>query len=375
MTPFRQIFLDNGSALRELWAGMNPPNDENGRGGSGTTSRPRWPTIIGFNVPGHDTRHESAAGSHSCVFHAPSFVCGGFVLSDDDPAADLGPFSLSKDGPGPTTCPAPRRWQQQQQLSSLTARFIPGKSIQCFPQGNNDPPAYNDVTGFRPISAVAHDGSSDPASAGGPFHPQKMQSRSSDAPGPSLSDLGKGVPLSSVPASWPLYIVDLDMPVGDRVIVEADRGKHLGIVINDSITLNGVAYGDGGQQGSEKEINPKMIYGRAQPRDNQQLLAKAQNELRALQFCQNKVRQKKLPMEVIDAEYEWFVVHESPGPNLLTRDEIQGSTKLTFYFIAEKRIDFREPVRDLFRGPSTRRWYGIMPGGVVVDFSFCGDCA
>ncbi|KAI5990786.1 hypothetical protein EDD15DRAFT_2197878 [Pisolithus albus] len=118
------------------------------------------------------------------------------------------------------------------------------------------------------------------------------------------------------------------MPVGDRVIVEADRGKHLGIVINDSITLNGVG---------------------AFEREQRQLLAKAQNELRALQFCENKVRQKKLPMEVIDAEYEWFVVHESPGPNLLTRNETQGSTKLTFYFIAEKRIDFREPVRDLFR--------------------------
>jgi len=131
-----------------------------------------------------------------------------------------------------------------------------------------------------------------------------MQRRTSDAPTPNLNDLGKGIPLSSVPASWPLYIVEfkagrtylfyltdltLDIRVGDLVIVEADRGKDLGTVVNDTITLKEVeafereqrervAYGDGGplspggQQGgggSKKEINPKMIYGKAQPHDTQ----------------------------------------------------------------------------------------------------------
>jgi len=32
-----------------------------------------------------------------------------------------------------------------------------------------------------------------------------------------------------------------------------------------------------------------------------------QDEVKALQLCQNKVRQKKLPMEVVDAEYQWWV--------------------------------------------------------------------
>jgi hypothetical protein len=117
-----------------------------------------------------------------------------------------------------------------------------------------------------------------------------------------LSDLGKGLPLSSVPASWPLFIVEFkagrtdlfyltdlsqDIRVGDLVIVEADRGKDLGKVVNDSITLKeveafqrevrereagevmspggvGVAAGTG-----KKEINPKMIYGKAQAHDTQ----------------------------------------------------------------------------------------------------------
>lgn len=42
----------------------------------------------------------------------------------------------------------------------------------------------------------------------GPYYPQQMQRRTSDTPTPGLSDLCKGVPLSSVPASWPLYIAE-----------------------------------------------------------------------------------------------------------------------------------------------------------------------
>jgi len=34
-------------------------------------------------------------------------------------------------------------------------------------------------------------------------------------------------------------------------------------------------------------------------------MTKMQDEVKALQLCQNKVRQKKLPMEVVDAEYQW----------------------------------------------------------------------
>jgi hypothetical protein len=57
-------------------------------------------------------------------------------------------------------------------------------------------------------------------------------------------------------------------------------------------------------------------------------------------------------MEVIDAEYQWCVLHlllvyfTYTAPLLLyCRDR----RKLTFYFVAEKRIDFRELVRELFR--------------------------
>ena len=41
---------------------------------------------------------------------------------------------------------------------------------------------------------------------------------------------------------------------------------------------------------------------------NRPLAVKNQDEIKALQLCQSKVRAKKLPMEVIDAEYQWYVL-------------------------------------------------------------------
>jgi len=57
-----------------------------------------------------------------------------------------------------------------------------------------------------------------------------------------------------------------------------------------------------------------------------------------LKICRGKVRQRGLPMHVVDAEYQ-FDRH-----------------KLTFFFEAEGRVDFRELVRDLFSMYKTRIW-------------------
>jgi cell fate regulator YaaT (PSP1 superfamily) len=195
----------------------------------------------------------------------------------------------------------------------------------------NQPPQY-----FGTVAANRTRAGSDAAQGGQQGH---------------FQDLGRGVPLHSVPASWPLYIVEfkagrtdlfyttdptLDVRTGDLVIVEADRGKDLGKVVNDSITLAEVeafqrqqaaasaAYdepmsptasgaGAGAASTSKKEINPKMIYGKAQPQDTHLLVTKMQDEMKALQLCQQKVRQKQLPMEVIDAEYQWYVFTSSLG--------------------------------------------------------------
>lgn len=170
--------------------------------------------------------------------------------------------------------------------------------------------------------------------------------------------------------SGPLYIVEfkacrtdffcvaegsgLEVHIGDLVIVEADRGRDLGKVIREDVTLSQVralkaqqareqAMAMGGlQDESEKtnvnNIQPKLIYRLSQPSEIAMLLVKNQDEQQAMLVCQAKVRQRKLPMEVLDGEYQW------------------DRRKLTFYYYASQRIDFRELVRDLFKIYKTRIW-------------------
>ena len=408
ISPFvrdiNQILLDESSALRELWPGMNPPRDllPDG-GGSGTTSRrhsvsivqPRRGNVVGFNAPSNDFGpEETPRGSF-----APGYGIGrggGLKLTDDDLASDLGLAGLSlNDGPPPSsstshlppsqpaslpifaplsrsppsrdlmsayqpinlTIPTgsysrnigtpsegefslggnspPRQGMYEKHLAEqhhhgqqqdLQPRFIPGQGIQYLPnqqsqQQQQPPPSPQYTRNRAPSYSGAAVGSPiSPTSTRAinpqqpPFYPQ-TQRRPSDAHnvasptsatshgGASLQDLGKGVPLHAVPPSWPLFIVEfkagrtdlfyltdlsVDIRVGDLVVVEADRGKDLGKVVNDSITIGEVEtwvrqqqvqqqHGGGGVQeplspggatsgsgpGGKKEINPKMIYGKA----------------------------------------------------------------------------------------------------------------
>ncbi|KAF9083963.1 hypothetical protein BGX23_010949 [Mortierella sp. AD031] len=192
----------------------------------------------------------------------------------------------------------------------------------------------------------------------------------------STKDLGKGLSLGQLPHRGSLYMVEfkagrsdlfyisensgLSLKTGDLVMVEADRGKDLGKITNDSITPQQIqalqaqqaenaalqAQQDGGNNGhrAPKEIHPKRIFGLAQSSEIAQLVSKNQDEIEAMIMCQTKVRQKRLPMEVVNAEYQW------------------DRRKLTFYFTAERRIDFRELVRDLFKMYKTRIWmYALSP--------------
>ncbi|KAI9243153.1 PSP1 C-terminal conserved region-domain-containing protein [Phascolomyces articulosus] len=168
--------------------------------------------------------------------------------------------------------------------------------------------------------------------------------------------------------------------VGDLVIVEADRGKDLGKVAmnnlsyeqvtllqsqkNISSNTNNGNLQDTSSSITDSEVTPiinesssntehsstqspsstfnqqyvKQIYRLAQRDEINQLLLKKQDEQSALAICQQKIKQRKLRMDVVDAEYQW------------------DRRKLTFYFIAERRIDFRELVRELFKVYKTRIW-------------------
>jgi hypothetical protein len=143
-----------------------------------------------------------------------------------------------------------------------------------------------------------------------------------------------------------------DLKIGTYVKVEADRGEDLGIIIGRVAPDKIATAGRGGYRGSMGDmVNIPPTAGAGPPpsdlkriirlatHDEVSLLAmKREEEEELLQVCRTKVRQRALPMRVVDAEYQ-FDRH-----------------KLTFFFEAEGRIDFRELVRDLFSMYKTRIW-------------------
>ena len=111
------------------------------------------------------------------------------------------------------------------------------------------------------------------------------------------------------------------------VIVEADRGEDLGRVhaVGELAArrCGGCAHGCGTEQPTRKAL-------RAATADDERRAAelRVQDE-DARRKAMEKVRAHALAMKVSDAEWQW------------------DRRKLTFYFTAEKRVDFRSLVRDL----------------------------
>jgi len=135
-----------------------------------------------------------------------------------------------------------------------------------------------------------------------------------------------------------------DLKVGTYVKVEADRGEDLGIVIGKAknqlnrSTSFGNGVGDMPTAGAGGNGDLKKIIRLATHDEVGLLVMKREEEDELLKVCRLKVRQRQMPMHVVDAEYQ-FDRH-----------------KLTFFFEADTRIDFRELVRDLFSIYKTRIW-------------------
>jgi cell fate regulator YaaT (PSP1 superfamily) len=81
-------------------------------------------------------------------------------------------------------------------------------------------------------------------------------------------------------------------------------------------------------------------------------------EAEELGTCQRFVGQRRLQMELVDVEH------------------LFGGERIVFYFLAEKRVDFRELVRDLARAYQTRiemRQIGVRDEAkLLADYGDCG---
>ena len=120
-----------------------------------------------------------------------------------------------------------------------------------------------------------------------------------------------------------LYLNSASIPlkVGDYVIVEVDRGEDLGKIVQR---------GELTRKKQERYDDPVGTIRRKATIEEQDKLASMNTrENEALKICHEKVQEHNLKMKLVDAEWQF------------------DGNKISFYFTADKRVDFRQLVKDL----------------------------
>jgi cell fate regulator YaaT (PSP1 superfamily) len=141
---------------------------------------------------------------------------------------------------------------------------------------------------------------------------------------------------------------DLPLREGDYVIVQAERGEDLGRVHHSSEWVKAAI----GPDGLKAVLRP------ARPEDLTRLDQNRAREERAFVQCRDRIKQRDLEMKLVDCEFQ-----------------LDGN-RVTFFFTAEKRVDFRELVKDLasiFRTRIELRQIGVRDeSGRIGGVGTCG---
>jgi cell fate regulator YaaT (PSP1 superfamily) len=139
-----------------------------------------------------------------------------------------------------------------------------------------------------------------------------------------------------------------DVKPGDKVVVRTDRGVEYALILTAPEPVR------------EGEAPPPVEVLRKATEEDERRQAEidASGRSAEFRFCRDKVRELKLPMRLVRAE------------------KILGGQRLTFYFMAEGRVDFRDLVRELAREFKMRielKQIGARDEAKVLgDVSYCG---
>lgn len=134
-----------------------------------------------------------------------------------------------------------------------------------------------------------------------------------------------GVRFKKASRIYSFEVGEVDCLPGEWVIVETERGMALGEVVAAPREL------------SAPPNQPlKKVLRKAEERDILRYEQNCEMEGYALEFCAGLIREKGLPMKLVDVEY------------------LFDGSKAIFYFTSDGRVDFRDLVRDLARQFHTR---------------------
>jgi cell fate regulator YaaT (PSP1 superfamily) len=131
------------------------------------------------------------------------------------------------------------------------------------------------------------------------------------------------------PAGRIYYYLPLSfaLKTGQWVLVETAKGLECGRVVGAPRQVRVAELG-------HESLKPVVRL--AEDEDLRLMLKYKAQEKEALRRCAERVAQHALPMKLVEAEYTW------------------DGARLTFYFTAEERVDFRALVRDLASNFHTR---------------------
>ena len=141
---------------------------------------------------------------------------------------------------------------------------------------------------------------------------------------------------------------DIKVKPGDFVIVEAEKGVALGRVnkVGRLVTLSNI------------KGEPKKLIRKAAEDDLEKLRQNREREEQAALIARQMIQKHHLNMKLVDVEFQY------------------DQNKLTFYFTSEKRVDFRELVKDLAAKYRTRielRQIGVRDeAGRLSGLGICG---
>lgn len=139
----------------------------------------------------------------------------------------------------------------------------------------------------------------------------------------------------------------IKLKAGDVVIVETEIGVEAGKVVSTGK--------EAGEESAEKPIKP--ILRKATSTDLEKIKKYEEKIEEVMQYCRKGIEKFQLPMKLIDAHFAF------------------DGSRITYYFTADSRIDFRELVKDLTRHfQKSIRLQQIGSRDAAAKIGGCGVC-